>query len=188
SASDYYHKFLEFSKNLGFFDYLDGGLIAKLNQNSGDSQALSKIIRDEFGSLHKKLDSEGKGEISTLILIGSWIESTHVYLETYEQNHNTKIHDIIGAQKIVLNKLIILLSNYSSNNGYLFEFKEKLNILLDKFSGVKIAYTHDTLLEANSKEEFLNIEDKTRTVTVSDEELQEIRISLEELRNNLIKN
>lgn len=184
-VSDYYNKFLELSKTLEFYDHLNQDLVKNLSNSNGDINLLSATIRNEFTDLHKKLESLGRSDISILMLIGTWIESTHIYFETYEQNHSTKIHDIIGEQKIVLNKLIILLSNYG-NNPFISQFKEKLSQLLDKFSVVKIEYTHDTLMEASSKEEFLEMESKSRKITVSDEDIYDIRSAFEDLRNEII--
>jgi len=173
------------AQDLGIGQYFDIETIGKLAANSKNLDSLLLITTQNFNSINKHLQSENRSNMSVLLLAGGWLEAMEIICQVAVSDpSNTQLKETIGAQKIILEQLVLLLSFYESDSqmaGLSNDFKE----LQAVFDTIKITYTYK-----ESTMEIVNgvamIKDNSTTmVDITDQNVTEIRNKIGAIRNKI---
>ncbi|GAL87159.1 hypothetical protein MYP_4389 [Sporocytophaga myxococcoides] len=172
------------SDDLGIGQFFDLKAFKRIAENNNNYDSLLLITTSTFEDINRFLKEKKRSEQSILMLSGGWIEALHIALKVHEANHNEDLKEKIGEQKIVLEKIVLLLSNYKVRPEVqsLLTDLEKLNEVYKK---VEINYTYQ---ESVMKEVdgVLVVEDQTTSkVIISDDQLNQIRSIVGDLRNRI---
>lgn len=168
-----------------FFDF---STLRRLASNNSDMDSLLYISTFGFEDMDRYLKKNKRGNISTLILLGGWLEALHIACSVAESSKkidNTELVERIGEQKIVLNDIMLILGAYEKDPRTK-EIKEKFQSLKGIYDKVEIVYEY---AEPETKEVdgmLVIIDNSTSTVKISDEILKEINDKVNEIRNDII--
>jgi hypothetical protein len=181
----YVIEYLEAIKNVAaelkvdqFFDFQT---LMELTKNRHNADSLIHISTKNFNRIDEALREENRGELSVLMLIGSWTEGLHMFGELYKKEPTDDMLKRIGEQKIVFENIMVILVKLDEIK-YFSEMRENIKPLKAAFDQVKISYEYHEpeTKEVNGE---LVIIDKTETkVTVTPETAAEIIKSLEAFR------
>ena len=123
--------------NIGQFFEME--TIGRLVSNSENLDSLLLITTQNFNSINHYLQSQNRSHLSVLFLTGGWLEALHITCEVAKTNpNNEQLQETIGAQKIILDNILHLLSFYRENDQNMASLMTDLEGLKQSFDKVTI--------------------------------------------------
>lgn len=172
------------SKELKVNQFLDFSVLNDLAKNRNNVDSLIEISTKNFNQIDEYLRTQNRGDLSVLILIGSWVEGLHMFNHIAQENPSEEINKRIGEQKIIIDNIYAILDKIE-NVAYYKELKTKLMGLKNVYSKVKISYVYQepTMKEVNGE---LVVEDNSKSVVeLTKEDLAAIDKEITSLREDL---
>lgn len=184
-ALDYISSVKELADGLNIGHFFDLAMIKKLAENRNDMDSLLLVTTDNFEKINRFLQENRRSEQSVLILSGGWLEATYLSCEIVKKNPNEKLKEKIAEQKIILEQLLLLLSNYSDDQDVAILTGE-LKKLKEVFDQIEISYVYKKS-KMKEVDGILVIEDESQSqVNITEENLADISKITEEIRNKII--
>jgi hypothetical protein len=168
-----------------FFDF---ETIKRLSLNKSNLDSLLFLSIDSYTQIDKYLRDNDRGHLSSLMIIGVWIEGQYLATQVMKGYPDPMLRDRIGEQKIILNDLIMLASPYCGRDIEFGSLCRSLQEIKDSYRDIKITYT---LGEPESVEENGGLvirQTETSVVEMTDEQLNRIIEVTKSIRNKLIIN
>lgn len=165
--------------------FFDMATIKRLASNSENIDSLLRITTSNFEKINHFLQEKKRAEQSVLILSGGWIEALHIACQVAKLNKNEFLTEKIGEQKIILDQLMLLLSNYEAD-PQIKALTVELKKLQAVYNTVQITYTYkeSTMKEVNG---VLVISDESESkIILTDEQLAQITQITENIRKGII--
>lgn len=169
--------------NIGqFFDF---ETIKRLASNNKNADSLLNITTDNFNKINSFLYEQKRSDQSVLILTGGWLEGLNIMCQVAQKNKNPKLIERIGEQKIIIDQLVLVLSNYESDNNIKL-LNSDLKELQKIYEKVQITYTYK-----ESKMEIVDgiptIVDKSESkVNITDDQVVEVAKLTSAIRNKIV--
>lgn len=181
----YVIEYLEAIKNIAaelkvdqFFDFQT---LYEMTKNRHDADSLIHISTRNFNKIDEFLREEDRGELSVLMLIGSWTEGMHMFGQLYKKEANDDLLKRIGEQKVVFENVVVILEKLSKIEHFA-KLKKDAAEVKTAFANVKISYEYHEpeTQEVNGE---LVIIDKTETkVELTNEEALKIIAAIDVFR------
>jgi len=181
----YVIEYLEAIKNIAdelkvsqFFDFQT---LYELTKHRHNADSLIHISTKNFNKIDEFLRAENRGELSVLMLIGSWTEGMHMFGQLYKKEQSEDLLMRIGEQKIVFENISLILQKLNKIEHFK-KLKEDIDPIKALFSKVQISYIYHEpeTKEVNGE---LVIVDKTETkVDLKKENADEIIAGVEAFR------
>jgi uncharacterized protein YceK len=166
-----------------FFDY---NTIKKLATNTDNLDSLLQITTSNFEKINHHLHQQNREHLSILILTGGWIEASYLTSLVYSESKNERLREKLGEQKIVLTQILSVLEVYKS--------KPNFSVLLEDLKQLNKAYEKVTISEESAAPqmvvengEIVIKQNSKSTVTITDQDVEEISTLLRSIRNKLVK-
>ena len=177
----------ELSNKLKVGQFFNFSLLKRLATNSNNLDSLIYTSIASFNNMDDYLRSNNRTNVSALIVAGVWIESTSLATMVYSERPNKKIAERIGEQKLILNNLVLIVENYSSDNRFA-DLAIDLKELKAIYDNVKIT-TVEGEPESVVENGMLVIRQTSEsTVHITDEQIDEIAHKVSSLRDKIINN
>jgi hypothetical protein len=171
--------------NIGQF--FDIETIGRLATNSKNLDSLLLITTQNFNSINHYLQTQGRANLSVLLLTGGWLEAIHITCNVANADpSNKELQEKIGEQKIILENIILLLSFYKESDQNMASLLTEMEELKRIFDKVNITYTY--------KESTIEIVDgvmvikdnSTTTIDITPDDINNIRNLTSTIRNKII--
>ncbi|OFX77507.1 MAG: hypothetical protein A2X12_10725 [Bacteroidetes bacterium GWE2_29_8] len=182
-------KYLEVVKSLAddlkvghFFDF---NTLKRLASNNKNIDSLIYISTSSFEKMNNYLSDQNRGNVSTLILVGGWLEGLYISTQMVKKTNNKDLIERIGEQKVALNDIYILLAIYKNEPNFA-KLVSHFEDLKETYKNINITYEY---AEPTTKEVdgMLIIEDNTRSsVNINDQQLQTIINKISEIRAEIV--
>ena len=165
-----------------FFDF---ATLKRLSNNKKNVDSLTYITISNFNKMDSYLREQNRGNLSILMVAGAWIEGLYISCQAAKEYQNPEIAENIGEQKIVMDDILLLLDVYKKDQG-MAEYVDQFNKLKERFDSVTIneSYAEPETREVEGK--LVVIDNSTSTVEMTDEQLNDIIATTEEIRNDFI--
>ena len=165
-----------------FFDF---GLIKKLAMNNSNPDSLMMISTMGFEKMDAYLRDQDRENLSALILFGGWIETLYLSTQILEMYPSDALVERIGEQKLVVNKIDTLLSNYS-NDPYFRGLSKDFENLKASFENVEIVEEKGEVTYEELDGIKMAVDNSVTTTTVTDKVLEEIKLNTLRVRSSII--
>jgi hypothetical protein len=165
-----------------FFDFT---VLKRLAQNYQNLDSLMYMSLRSFNEMDQYLRENNRSSLSALIITGVWIEGLYLATQVAKDAPHPALAERIGEQKIILEKLLLIINNFRNDRQFA-GLLEDLNTINKQFKDIEITYIPG---EPEPKEEngmLIIIQHEESVVKISDEQLQNIIATTEEIRNKLI--
>ncbi len=144
------------STSLGISGAFDENMSSRLDANSENKDSLLAIITDSYRTADAHLQENGQPGISSLMVVGAWIEGMYIASQIATETKNDVIIARIAKEKTTLNDLISLLENYKAENEGTDDVIASLN---------EIKQVFDTTTDgALTPEQFKQLADKVAAI------------------------
>lgn len=112
-------------------------LAQNVEKNINNKDSLISIITNSYFETYKNLVSDGRDNLSLMVLTGSWVEGLYITSEiAMSSQNNTDFMSIMAGQKASLGTLMQLLDK-QKDNADIAALLEQLAPLHDIYSGVE---------------------------------------------------
>jgi len=165
-----------------FFDFTT---LKRLVTNNQNLDSLMYISVQNFNQMDRYLRENNRGNLSSLIVAGIWIESMYLLGGVVKESPSVELAEKIGEQKIILNNLMLLLKNYDRDP----KFKD----LIDDLGEIQSIYKNVTITyekgepEAVEEDGMLIIKQNDQQfIEISNGTMMQIIDKTDEIRNKII--
>lgn len=172
--------------DLNIGQFFDVKTIGKLALNSNNLDSLLLITTQNFNSINHYLQSQNRANLSVLFLVGGWIEAMELICQVAVRDINNKeLHETIGAQKIILEQIVLLLSFYESDSN-IASLSEDFKELKSAFDKIKITYTYkESTMELIDGVAVIK-DNSVTTIDIKSQDVLSIQNKISAIRNKII--
>lgn len=171
--------------NIGQFFEME--TIGRLVSNSNNLDSLLLITTQNFNSINQYLQSQNRSHLSVLFLTGGWLEALHITCEVAKTNpDNQQLQETIGAQKIILENIIRLLSFYKDNDRNMAALMNDMEALKQAFDKVTITTTYQPSTFEVIDGVMVVKDNSSSTVAITQADIENIRSNTRTLRTKII--
>lgn len=137
----------------------------RIESNLENVDSLYEIASDAYWDATTFLESENKTELLSFIIIGSWIESVYIAINSVDEfSPDNPVVIRIAEQKLLLENLLDYLNSHEKN--------EEINKILRKLNELE--------------EHFYNLYDGTNNVNITEEKYKKLTSKIKSLRNAFV--
>ncbi len=182
---DYLTSIKRLADGLGVGQFLDFSTLSALAKNSTNLDSLKQLSVNSFNNIDKYLREQHRSNISTAIVVGTWIEGIYITGQVISQTNDKGLVDRLGEQKNIVEILDIVVSSRTES-----EFKnlgKMMGDLKSIYDGVRIT---TELGQPVTKEVdgMLVIEQNEIThVEITPEQVNSIIEQVNAIRNSIIR-
>lgn len=174
------------ANELNIGQFFDIGTTSKLAANSNNLDSLLLITTQNFNSINAYLQNQGRENLSVLFLVGGWVEAMEITCQVAVLNPGDKeLLEMIGAQKIVLEQIALLLTLYE-NDPVMAKLLEDFKGIEKEFSSIEITYTYkESTIEVINGVAVIK-DNSTTSINITDIDVMNIKNKVTLLRNKII--
>ncbi|MEE9460429.1 MAG: hypothetical protein V3V53_01250, partial [Bacteroidales bacterium] len=165
-----------------FFDFVTLKRLATSRENI---DSLMYISLYSFNNIDSYLRENDRGHLSALMITGVWIEGMYLATQVANETSNPALSERIGEQKLNLNNLFLILNPYKSQQQ-ISDLLAQMNEIKVVFDQVEITYEMGEPETVEKDGMVMIVQNEKSNVQITDEQLQQIIIKTEEVRNKLI--
>ncbi|MDR1171851.1 MAG: hypothetical protein LBL24_05285 [Bacteroidales bacterium] len=171
--------------NVGqFFDF---STLKRLATNNQNIDSLVYISQRSFNKMDKYLQKNGRGNLSTLMIAGVWVEGLYLSAQFLKERPDEKrLAESIGEQKVILDQLMIILNNYKKEQ-YIADLIVDLTAIKEIYDGIRITIEIGEPKAIEVDGMLTIVQTETSTVHYTEEQMQAITTQAEIIRSKLIK-
>lgn len=162
-----------------FFDFV---LMKRLATSESNLDSLLFVSMNSFNNMDAHLRETDRSSLSSLMVAGVWIEGLHLATQVYGKTDHPDIRNMIGEQKVILNDLIIILENYTSDPMFA-DLLEDFHTMKKIYDDVEITYIMGEPETVEVDGMLMVVQNETTNIDMSDEVLASIIDVTETIRN-----
>ena len=173
--------------DLNIGQFFDIETIGRLATNSKNLDSLLLITTQNFNSINHYFQEQRRSNLSVLLLTGGWLEAMHITCNVAVSDpKNKELQEKIGEQKIILEKVMKLLSFYKDSDKNMASLLADMDSLKQVYDNVVITYIYkESTFEV--KDGVMVIKDNSSTtVAITPEQVSEIKNISSIIRNKII--
>lgn len=185
-ASEYVAALRELTGSLLTSHLFDFAKIESLSASQSEPGLLVHDYMKGYNRMEQFLREDGRRYLITAMVTGVWMEGLYLLTRSADLYPDEYIFETIGEQKIILNDLILLLSNHQPANPLFLSLIEDLETLKAEFDKVEIVYEVDEPQAVERDGMLVIVQNQRSTVNISPEQIGSITRKMENIRNDLI--
>lgn len=152
-----------------------------------DLDSLILLSTQNFNDVNEYFQEQQRSGLSVLMITGGWIESLFIANEVYENNlENIELKETIGEQKIVLEKIIELLSHYEGSSEDFDQLFTDMGSLMQAFNDVEIETVHGDPTYEEEDGVLVARDQSSTSILITDETIKKIQSVCARIRNGFI--
>lgn len=188
SSLDLLSSIRKLAEDINVGQFFDFETIKRLSQNKSNLDSLLFISIDSYEQIDSYLRANERGQLSSLIIIGVWIEGQYLATQVVDKFPDKMLSDRIGEQKIILNDLLLLIAPYCNISQEFTSLCKDLYALKDKYREIRITFTQGDPVASEKEGGLVITQTETSVVEMSKEQLKGLIEITSEIRNRLILN
>lgn len=177
----------EMSQELGLDGAFEADLLASIESNITDRDALLDVITDFYWSADAFLTDNDRVEVSSLIITGGWVESMFLACDMANRHpENEIIRQRIAEQKLILKNLLLFLEAGASEDKNVAECIKELKELQGVYNTVEVKQgSGNSITDAQKGETVVGNETE---VKISQSQLNDLCNILTRIRKRYVEN
>ena len=162
------------ANELNIGQFFDIETIGRLATNSKNLDSLLLITTENFNSINRYLQTQGRANLSVLLLTGGWLEAMQITCQVASKElKNKELREKIAEQKIILEQILLLFGFYKEDENMASLLKD-LTDLKAAFDKINITYTYkESTMEVVNGVAVIK-DNSTTTVDITDKDVQAI--------------
>lgn len=173
--------------DLNIGQFFDLETISRLATNSKNLDSLLLITTQNFNNINHYFQTQNRSNLSVLLLTGGWLEAMHITCSVAAADpKNKELNEKIGEQKIILEKILKLLSFYKDTDAHMASLLTDLQGLEEVYKKVNITYTYKESSFVVVDGVMVIKDNSTTTVDITPELVAEIKNISTSIRNKIV--
>jgi len=158
--------------------------INRIEESIANSDSIFQIIADTYASADWYLKENERDLTATFILIGGWVEGMHFAVNiNNESASKNQLNYKIAEQKFSMQNILMLVNEYK-DNAMVAELYPNFIKLGDIYENISISY--DKAVIITDQETKVTTIDNSTSINITQQQLDEIRILISEIRSKII--
>lgn len=172
------------TEDLKLGQFFDFATLKRLATSDDNIDTLQFMCTQSYRNMDAHLRDNQRSNLSALLVTGVWTESLYLLTQLEKEikekdgKYSEDLKDVIGQQKSVLGNLLPILRMFKDRDQNFDELVQNLEELKDVLDVVNISVQVENADDGSVSE--------YSVVQISDEELNEIIIAAEKIRNKII--
>ena len=173
------------AEDLKIGQFFDFSTLKRLASNNENLDSLMYISTSSFNRMDNYLRENKRGDLSTLMITGVWIEGLYLATQVTLKSKNEDIKNRIGEQKVSLESLMLILKLYEKDNNFAKLIKEfgKIKTVLEP---VKISVVQGEPTTEEVDGSLMIVQHDVQHVEMPDGQMAKIVSVIKEVRNEII--
>ncbi|HEU5148413.1 MAG TPA: hypothetical protein VFT90_16920 [Chryseosolibacter sp.] len=177
----------DLANELNIGQFFETETIGRLVSNSNNLDSLLLITTQNFNNINSYLQSQNRSHLSVLLLTGGWLEALHITCEVAKSNpDNAQLKETIGAQKIILDNILHLLSFYKENDRNMASLLTDMQALKQSFDKVTITTVYKPSTYEVVDGVMVVKDNSSSTVEITKADIDSIRSTTQNIRTKII--
>jgi len=184
---DYISEIKSLAEGLRVGQFFDFSTFKKYAVQHANIDSLMYTSINSFNQMDEYLRQTNRSDIGAVIVTGVWIEGLYHATQVVSRKYNSKIAERIGEQKVILEELLTILSDYKTKPSVmtLVNDLKKLETIL---KGVKIRYEQGETTYVEKDGALVAMQNDISIVTITKAQLTAIANEVKRIRNKLVVN
>jgi hypothetical protein len=177
----------DLANELNIGQFFDMEIIGRLAANSSNLDSLLLITTQNFNDINQYLQTQNRSNLSVLFLTGGWLEALHITCEVEKVNPgNKQLQETIGAQKIILENIMQLLSLYKGSDKNMETLLDDMQLLKRSFEKVSITSVYKPSTYEIIDGVMVVKDNSSSTIEITQEDVDNIRAAANTIRTKII--
>lgn len=156
------------------------------NITSENIDSLTHLSKNIFFNDANQIRKDENNEIKISVLIGSWIEGLYIFNKLSINTPSNKVNLRIAEQKIIIDKLLILLKKQKTNDYYEYLIN-KIGNLKKCFNDIEISYLYKEPNVQVINGELLFINNSELVIELSKTQLRNLNNEINKLHQEIFE-
>ncbi|MBX7124540.1 MAG: hypothetical protein K1X47_02520 [Cyclobacteriaceae bacterium] len=174
------------ANDLNIGQFFDIETIGRLAANSKNLDSLLLITTQNFNNINGYLQNQRREHLSVLLLTGGWVEAMNVVSQAaLATPSNKELQEKVGEQKIIIEKLILLLGFYKDDANMAGLLKD-MQSLMAAYEKINIVYTYkESTVEVVNGVAVIK-DNSSTTIQITKEDVKSISALVGAMRDRII--
>jgi len=173
------------AEDLKIGQFFDFSTLKRLASNNENLDSLMYISTSSFNRMDNYLRENKRGDLSTLMITGVWIEGLYLATQVTLKSKNEDIKNRIGEQKVSLESLMLILKLYEKDNNFAKLIKE-FGKIKTVFEPVKISVVQGEPTTEEVDGSLMIVQHDVQHVEMPDGQMSKIVSVIKQVRNEII--
>lgn len=183
---DYLSSIKRLADGIGVGQFLDFALLSRMAKDNTNLDSLKQLSVTCFNNIDRYLREQKRSNVSTAIVVGTWLEGIYLTGSVIEQTKDKGLTDRLGEQKNIVEILQIVINTYARSDNDFKALGKQVDELKAIYDGVRIT-TEMGVPETKEVNGMLVIEqNEVTTVEITEEQVGKIIAKVKEIRNGVI--
>ncbi len=179
-ALTYLASIKQLADKLGVSSAFNEQTFKRFENNLTNKDSLMVLVGEAYRASDNYLKNNKRLDVSSLILLGGWLESMNIAIESYKAKKNEEIKRRIAEQKLTVHNLLQLITLNAPDQTDLVAALKDLSMLYEKVE-FKYQYNEPTT-DTTKKITYIN---STNELIVNETDLNTIIEKIQTLRNKI---
>jgi hypothetical protein len=182
TALNYLSGISRLADTLQIGQFFDLSTIERLATSGSDQDSIMFITVNSFNKMDEYLRITDRSNLSAVMITGVWMEGVYLATQVEKEYSKEDLRSMIGEQKLILNDLLLVLNNYSSEDA-ISKYIKDLDEIKAVYDKVKITYEVGEPQTIEKDGTLTVIQSESSHVSMSDQTLQQIIEVIARVRN-----
>lgn len=179
-ALTYFAAIKQLGDKLGISSAFDEKMFKRFENNLSNKDSLVVLVGEAYRASDNYLKNNKRLDISSLILLGGWLEGMNISIEAYKSKNNDEIKRRIAEQKLAVNNLVQLITLNAPDQTDLLASLKELATLYEKVE-FKYQFAEPTT-DTTRKITYIN---STNEMVMDDATFKSIIEKIQSIRNKI---
>lgn len=171
----------QLADKLGISSAFDENTFKRFENNLSNKDSLVALVGTAYRASDTYLKNNKRLDISSLILLGGWLESMNISIESFKSKKSDEIKRRIAEQKLTVNNLVQLITLNAPDKTDLLASLKELAALYEK---VEFKYQYvEPQADATRKITYIN---SNNELIMDDNTFNSIIQKIQTIRNNIV--
>ena len=185
--ANYLQSIKKISDDLNIGQFFDFQTLKRLASNNDNMDSLMFLSQNSFRQMDEHLRKNNRTNLSALVVTGVWIEGLYIITQIVKDgSKNQDLKNRIGEQKYIVEKLNSILQVYKAQDKNFEKLADDFESLKQTFEPVSITVETGEVTTKEVDGVIVVIPLDKSTVTMTDQDLEQIISKTASIRNKLI--
>lgn len=184
---DYLTSIKRLADGIGVGQFLDFSTLSSLAKNSTNLDSLKQLSVNSFNNIDKYLREQKRSNVSTAIVVGTWVEGIYITGAVISQTQDKGLIDRLGEQKNIVDIISIVVNTYGRSDSDFKVLSKEIDKLKQIYGGVEVTTQMGTPISKEVDGMLVIEQNEVTTVNISPEQVDAIIKQVDVIRNLIIK-
>jgi len=175
----------ELAEGIKVGQFFDFNSLKQIATNSNNLDSLMEISVNSFNKMDSYLREQNRSNVSALIVTGAWIEGLYIAGSVIKETKDPELINRIGEQKDIIDILLIILNNYSTDPNFA-EMVTRMEQIKQAYDGVKITTEFGEPKRIERDGTLIIVQDEISHVEITPEQIDAIVAEIGNLRDFIV--